>query len=252
MNALATLPSLIGHRGARDAAPENTLAGLREAVRQGARWVEVDVTLSRNGVPLLMHDDLLDRTTNGRGAVADTDWAVIRRLDAGAWFGPAFAGEPVPSLADYLTLATQLGLGVNLEIKPSAGRDAETAAVALGVARSIWPSIQPPPLISSFSVISLKTARDLAADWPRGYLMETMPDDWQTVAGQVAAATIHVDHIELDAAKVAAVQATGRQVLAYTVNDVARAHVLFDWGVAALFTDRPAMMAAGLTPPSGR
>ncbi|MDR3518680.1 MAG: glycerophosphodiester phosphodiesterase [Azospirillaceae bacterium] len=251
MSPLATLPLLIGHRGARDDAPENTLAGLREAARQGAAWVEIDVTLSRDGVPILMHDDDLDRTTDGQGPVNDRDWAEISRLDAGRWFGPAFAGEPVPSLATYLTLVLHLGLGINLEIKPCAGRDAETAARALDVARSIWPAMRPPPLISSFSVASLKAARDLAADWPRGYLMETLADPWSIVADEIGALALHIDHEELDAAKVAAIQRTGRKVLAYTVNDVARARLLFDWGVAALFTDRPAALAAGLGSGSG-
>ena len=89
-------PRTIGHRGARGYAPENTLAGIRTAAEQGVCWVEVDVKLTRDGVPILMHDDTVDRTTDGRGAVASMDFADLRRLDAGKHFGPQFAGEKHP------------------------------------------------------------------------------------------------------------------------------------------------------------
>src|SRR5919107_420246 len=86
-------PRTIGHRGARGYAPENTLAGIRTAAEQGVCWVEVDVKLTRDGVPILMHDDTVDRTTDGRGNVASMDFADLRKLDAGKPFGPQFAGE---------------------------------------------------------------------------------------------------------------------------------------------------------------
>src|SRR4051794_34519268 len=105
------LPKVIGHRGAKAYAPENTLAGIRTAAQQGARWVEVDVKLTRDGVPILMHDDTVDRTTNGKGAAATLDFAELRRLDAGAWFGPAFAGERIPTLEEALALVFDLDLG---------------------------------------------------------------------------------------------------------------------------------------------
>ena len=101
---LSTLPRLIGHRGAKENAPENTLASIREAARQGARWVELDVMLSRDQRPVIIHDDTLDRTTSGTGPVPLRDVADLRALDAGTWFDPRFAGEPLPTLEEAAAL----------------------------------------------------------------------------------------------------------------------------------------------------
>ena len=129
--ALPELPRVIGHRGAAAVAPENTLASLRRAKELGAGWVEFDVKLTRDGAAVLIHDERLERTTDGRGEVARTTLAELRKLDAGAWFDPAFAGERVPTLGDALALCGELGLGINVEVKPCPGREAETARVAV-------------------------------------------------------------------------------------------------------------------------
>ncbi len=96
-HAMADLPRVIGHRGAKGYAPENTVASFAKAAAMGIRWVEFDAKLTRDGAVILMHDERLERTTDGRGLVADTDWATIRTLDAGRWFAAAFAAEPVPT-----------------------------------------------------------------------------------------------------------------------------------------------------------
>jgi len=247
---LSTLPRLIGHRGAKESAPENTLASIREAARQGAAWVEVDVALTRDGVPVVIHDDTLERTTSGRGALAAIDWADLRRLDAGSWFGPAFAGEPVPRFEALLDLVLDLGLGLNAEIKPTPGRALETAETAINTLKRRWPLDRiggdRPLLVSSFQPECLDLARALAPEIPRGYLLDRPPADWAAVADRVGAATINLNHARQTAATVAACRATGRPVLAYTVNDAARARTLFDWGVAAVFTDAPGRLAEQL------
>ena len=92
------LPRIMGHRGAAGRAPENTLAGLRAAADMGATWVEFDVMLSGDGVPVLFHDDNLKRTTGRNAHMAETPFADLAALEAGAWFAPAFAGEPIPAL----------------------------------------------------------------------------------------------------------------------------------------------------------
>ena len=239
------LPKVIGHRGAKSHAPENTLASVQLAHAQGARWVEVDVKLTADGVPVLMHDDRVDRTTDGHGAVRDMTLGEIRRLDAGRWFSEAYAGERVPTLEEFLDLAAGLGLGINLEIKPCAGRERETAEAALELARRHWPAGLP-VLVSSFAVPSLEAAMAAAPDWPRGYLMDEEAPDWRGTADRLAAATINVNARRQTAESVAAYRATGRPVLCYTVNDPARARVLFGWGVAGVFTDAPLEMLAGL------
>ncbi|MFM2045337.1 MAG: hypothetical protein RLY86_3913 [Pseudomonadota bacterium] len=237
------LPPIIGHRGAARHAPENTLAGIRMAASQGATWVEVDVKLTADRIPILMHDDTLDRTTDGRGPVAALTLEQVRRLDAGRWFGPAFAGERVPTLAEVLALVRDLGMGINLEIKPCPGRAEETAGVALTTARSLWPDGVPPPLVSSFDYDSLAMARLVAPDWPIGYLIDRRRPDWATQAAAVGAATIHVNARREDADSIAVYRATGRPVLAYTVNSLAAAREVLSWGVTGVFTDTPATLA---------
>ncbi|WP_448192076.1 glycerophosphoryl diester phosphodiesterase [Azospirillum sp. sgz301742] len=242
---LSNLPRLIGHRGAKETAPENTLASIRAAARQGASWVEVDVALTRDGVPVVLHDETLERTTSGTGALADIDWADLQRLDAGSWFDARFTGERVPGFDALIDLVLELGLGLNAEIKPTPGRGVETAETALNALKRRLPS-QHPLLVSSFEPECLDVAKALAPEIPRGYLLWDPPADWATIADRVGAATLNVEHGRQSAGSIAAYRATGRPVLAYTVNDAARARTLFGWGVSAVFTDAPGRLAESL------
>ena len=250
------IPAIIGHRGARACAPENTLAGLAEAARQGARWVEFDVKLTRDNVPILMHDDSLARTTGADRPVAETDFGDLGGLDtlpafrvrypeAGRAFVARHGDAParIPTLEAALRLAARLDLGVNIEIKPCPGRARETAAIALGIARLVWPGSHPPPLVSSFSFEALAVARRVAPDWPRGLLLDRVPPNWRAPIDRLDAATIDVDAAQLTPDRVAALREAGRPILAYTVNAPARARQLFRWGVDAIFTDRPQLLA---------
>lgn len=230
---------IIGHRGLAALAPENTLASFRAAAAHRLAMVEFDVRLSRDGVPLVFHDDTLERTTDGTGPVAERDWADIAALDAGSWFGPAFAGERVPDLEQVLRLCLDLGLAVNMEIKPDRGREAETARLALAAARRLWPASAPPPVISSFARPCLETARNEIPSWPRALLAERRPVDWAEETQALEARALHLDHRFLDAAQVAEAAARGLAVRAYTVNESSRAEELRAWGVDAVFSDKP-------------
>ncbi|HTE06599.1 MAG TPA: glycerophosphodiester phosphodiesterase [Planctomycetota bacterium] len=233
----AALPRLIAHRGARRLAPENTLAALRLAAAAGAPWVEFDVKLSADGELLLMHDELLERTTSGRGPVSDMRWKDLAKLDAGSWFGKAFARERVPGFLPALALLGKLGLGANIEIKPCPGREEETGrAVAMATARH-WPAHLPPPVLSSFALDSLAAAREAAPDLLRGLLVEAVPDDWRQRLGALECVSLHAEESRLTAPLVRAVKAAGVPLLAYTVNDPDRARTLRAWGVDALVTD---------------
>ena len=236
---MIALPAVIGHRGAAGEAPENTLASFRRAAALGATMVEFDVRLSADGVPVVFHDDDLGRTRDGSGPVAARTLAELKRLDAGSWFGAAFAGEAIPSLDEVLTLCLELGLAVNLEIKPDAGAEVETAVGTLAVARARWPEAGRPPLVSSFAEAALAEAGRLAPDWPRGLLVDDIPADWLSRAERLGCCAVHADHARLDAAAVAAITATGRRVLAYTVNDRRRETALLEMGVSSIFSDFP-------------
>ena len=152
------IPRVIGHRGAAGHAPENTLVSLEKAAALGVRWVEFDTKLSADGVPVVFHDDKLERTTDGRGPVAEMPLAELLALDAGTWFGDGFAGEPVPTLGQAMATLTRLGLGANVEIKASPGREAETGDTVGVVLKSDWPETLPAPLISSFDAETLAAA----------------------------------------------------------------------------------------------
>ena len=238
---LSALPAVIGHRCARAVAPENTLAALRAAVALGAAWVEVDARLTADGVPVLLHDAALQRTTTGCGALGAVTVAELQRLDAGAWFAAEFAGERVPTLEAFLRAASESRVGVNLELKGDGGADpAAVAAAALAVFARVWPDTAPLPLISSFEVPCLEAAIRLAPAWPRGLLLDRIEPTWVADAERLAVAAIIVNHRRLTGpGMVAALAAGGRPVLVYTVNDPVRARMLRDWGVAAVITDRP-------------
>jgi glycerophosphoryl diester phosphodiesterase len=240
------LPPVIGHRGAAMAAPENTLAGMRAAAAEGATWVEFDVRLTADGVPMLMHDDTLDRTTDGRGRVARTPLAALKALDAGTWFGPAFAGEPVPTLEETLALLLELGLAANIELKPNPGEARRTAEVALALVERVWPRDRPAPLVSSFNATSLKAAGQAAPNLPRGFLWLELPRSWRARMAALECRTVHLWDRHITPRQVAAVKAAGHPLAVYSVEDPARARELVSWGVDAIFTGRPGALLQAL------
>ncbi|MFC3530938.1 glycerophosphodiester phosphodiesterase [Vogesella facilis] len=231
-------PYLFAHRGGGRLAPENTLAGMATAVQYGYGAVEFDVKLSRDGVSFLLHDDTLPRTSNGQGLAATQDIAALSRLDAGSWFAPRFAGEPLPSFATIAAYCRAHRLLANVEIKPCPGREAETGREVARLAAELWQGHPAPPLLSSFAWEALLAARDAAPQLPRGWLIEEQwPADWPARLAELQAVSLHSDHLLLTAERVAAVRAAGYRVLAYTVNDPARAAELRQWGVDGIFTD---------------
>ncbi len=235
---------MIGHRGAKSCAPENTLAGLRKAKALGCRWVEFDVRLTADSRLILSHDDRLSTTTDGRGRASALPLAAIRRCDAGIRFGPSFAGEKVPTLEEAVAVLAELGLGANVELKAARGREIETARVAVDILDRLWPPRLPPPLISSFRHEALAVARDLAPRFPRGALFRTVPKGWRAVAERYGCATVNVAELGLRPAIVADIRDSGYDCLVYTVNDAARAQQLFGWGVASVFSDVPHIILA--------
>ncbi|MGE4340428.1 MAG: glycerophosphodiester phosphodiesterase [Pigmentiphaga sp.] len=233
-------PRIIAHRGGGVLAPENTLAGFATASRLGHRGVEFDVMLTRDGVPVVMHDDRLGRTVPGRGSIAALSYAELRTLDAGSWFDARFAAERVPTLAQALDMLAAAGVWMNIEIKPVPGHDAVTGeAVALAVA-DFWATrgVGLAPLLSSFSVPALQAAQQAAPSLARALLVESVPADWRARLDALQAVALHVQHKDLSAYLVDRLRAEGHGVMAYTVNDPGRARQLLAWGVDAICTDR--------------
>ncbi|MBT6139373.1 MAG: glycerophosphodiester phosphodiesterase [Rhodospirillaceae bacterium] len=231
---------IIAHRGASAFAPENTFAALRAAARLGATWVEVDVKLTSDGVAILHHDAVLGRTADGSGAVADTPWDRIRQLDAGSWFTPGFAGEPVPRLDDALRLCCGLGLSMNLEIKPCPGREAETTAELIRVVRQTWPDNGGRLLLSSFQLESLEEAQRIGPELPRALLIREPRDGWLEDAERLGCWSLNVNHKFIHTAEMLGdIKTKGFRVLGYTVNDCATATRLLADGMDAVISDNP-------------
>lgn len=231
-------PRVVAHRGGGGLAPENTLAGLRLARNLGFRGVEFDVKLSRDGVPVLIHDETLERTTAGSGRVRDWAAAELMALDAGSWFGNEFAGEGIPAYAAAAATCREYGLWANIEIKPCPGREAETGQAVARMTKLLWAGADPPPVLSSFSVEALRAAHAEAPDVPRGLLVEAMPVDWKRTLDRLECVSLHAAWRHLSPERVKEIQSAGFGVLMYTVNDSEIALDLLSWGVDALVTDQ--------------
>jgi glycerophosphoryl diester phosphodiesterase len=235
-------PRLVAHRCGGTLAPENTLAGFDACKRYGYRMVEFDAKLSADDQLFLLHDDTLDRTTNGHGAAAGHTWRELAQLDAGSWRGTEFAGERLPTLAEAAARCAQDGIAANIEIKPCPGRDVITGRLVAAAALELWQG-QTQPLLSSFSFEALAAARDAAPSLPRGMLFEAVPDDWLRIVRELDCVSLHASHKHLTAELVAEIRAAGLRVLVYTVNDPERAALLAQWGVDMICTDRIDMLA---------
>jgi glycerophosphoryl diester phosphodiesterase len=233
------LPRVIGHRGACGLAPENTVASFRKAADLGVRWVEFDVHLSADGVPVVIHDDTVNRTTSGRGKVAALTLKELQALDAGTWFEPRFQNERVPTLEAVVALLGRLGVGAVVEIKPSPGTEEATAEATVRLLMQSWPDHLPPPMVSSFEIAALERAHEVAPGIARALLVERVRGNWQPEVDRLGCSALHAEQSRLDAKTVASVTRAGLPLFTYTVNDTARAAELFQWGVAAVFTDRP-------------
>ena len=230
-------PRLIAHRGGGSLAPENTLAALKLGASLGYRASEFDVKLSRDGVPFLLHDAKLERTTSGTGIAGEFDWPVLAGLDAGAWHSPEFRGERLARLDEVARFIAGSGLMANVEIKPTPGLEAQTGRAVARACAELWAGIPVPPLLSSFAYESLAAARDEAPHLPRGWLIETPAEADFGRLDRLEAVSLHCSHKAISPELLARVHEGGRRVMAWTVNDAEQAERLLGWGVDGLFTD---------------
>lgn len=230
-------PFWIAHRGAGRLAPENTLAAFRLGASHGWRAFECDVKLSREGVPFLLHDDSLDRTTNRTGWAAEFDWAELSRLDAGSWHSRAFSGEPPASLDAVARFVLRNGHTLNIELKPSPGQEWQTGHTVGLACLDLWRDATVPPLFSSFKPEALRGARDSAPGLPRALLLDTLWSGWQGVAQDLGCVAVVTHHPLMDAALVEQLRVAGLRALCYTVNDPADARRLLALGIDGLISD---------------
>lgn len=230
-------PPIVAHRGGGSLAPENTLAAIDTAARYRQRMIEFDAKLSCDGQIFLLHDDTLERTTNGTGIAGQLNWHELQQLDAGGWFAASFRGEPLPLLGQVAQRCRQYGMLANIEIKPASGTAALTGKTVALAARQLWQGMSV-PLLSSFETEALLAAQQTAPELPRGLLMDSWRDDFQQLTCELNCLSIHLNHQLLDARRVAMLKNCGLFILVYTVNDPQRAAELLRWGVDSICTDR--------------
>ncbi|WP_395703407.1 glycerophosphodiester phosphodiesterase [Aquabacterium sp.] len=230
-------PLWIAHRGAGKLAPENTLAAFRLGAAHGYRAFECDVKLAADEQAFLLHDATLERTSNGHGSAGSLGWAQLSRLDAGAWHGRAYAGEPLPTLEAIAAYVIANAFHLNIEIKPTPGLEARTGEVVAQRVRQLWAGQAVPPLLSSFQPQALAAARDAAPELPRALLLDTLWDGWFGMAQALDCVAVVTNHQLMDAALIAQLHGAGWRALCYTVNDAADAARLRALGIDGLITD---------------
>ena len=163
------LPKLIGHRGVKDLCPENTLESILKAFNLGLSFVEIDVKISKDRVPILLHDDTLDRTTNGSGLAIDYDYKNIKKLDAGKFFYKENTNIFVPKLEDILRLCANKNGNLNIELKPNKHFEKENTYQIYKLTKNIK---QIDIFFSSFDIISILEISKLYPQSVRGFLLD--------------------------------------------------------------------------------
>lgn len=238
-------PRWIAHRGAGKLAPENTLAAFRLGAQYGWRMAECDAKLSADGVVFLLHDDTLERTSNGQGVAGEFHWSALSQLDAGGWHSRRYAGEPLATLEAVARFCQANACLLNIEIKPSPGLEEETGRVVAREAARLWSGAAVPPLLTSFQPASLAGARASVPTLPRGLLLESLWEGWFDHARDLGCVAIVCDELLWDETTVALVHGAGMRALAYTVNEPSSAWRLQELGLDGLITDRVDLFCPG-------
>lgn len=229
-------PPIVAHRGGGKLAPENTLVAIDTGARYGHTMIEFDAKLSQDGEIFLLHDDTLERTSNGWGVAGNLTWDQLVNIDAGSWYSREFAGERLPLLSQVAARCQQHAMMANIEIKPTTGVEHETGKAVALAAKNLWQG-QTAPLLSSFSIEALAAAQATVPELPRGLLLDEWRDDWRELTTELDCLSIHLNHRLLDEARVRVLKEAGLYILVYTVNAPHRAAELLQWGVDAICTD---------------
>ena len=230
-------PKWIAHRGAGKLAPENTLAAFQLGAKLGYRMFECDAKPSSDGVVFLLHDEHLERTTNGTGVAGSHEWSHLSQLDAGSWHSIAYAGEPLPTLESIARFCLSHGYFLNIEIKPTLGTEAMTGAIVAKEALRLWQGESIPPMLTSFKTEALVAAKQTAPLLPRGLLLDSLWDGWLEAALELECVAIVCNYKLWNEELVETVHAQKIRCLSYTVNDQDIADSLIALGTDGIITD---------------
>lgn len=232
-------PIIVAHRGASGYAPENTLAAFKLAVRMKADCVELDVQMSKDGHVVVIHDETLERTTNGNGKVGSRTLAELKRLDAGAWFDKAFNGARIPTLHEVILLLKGL-IKINIEIKVKE-YDPKLTKMVVDMVRQ--EAVQDETIITSFDQTTVEKVCFIAADIKCGLISNQWTDSVMDGPWPYAV----LKHTLLDRKRVEQVHQSGKKIFGYTVNSADRMKELAELGVDGIISDYPELLSNVLT-----
>ena len=231
-------PHRVAHRGYSAVAPENTLPALAAAVLAGATLVEFDVRTTADGVPVVIHDRTVDRTTDGSGDVSELTLDEISALDAGSWFSTAYAGTRIPLLREVIDLLRPEAPGVELllEIKPPA--TLEQVKVIMGQVADA--GLLERTVVQSFDPAVVRLVADATPDVRLGLLRHGFDDEQVRVARELGISYVNpaLRAVLAGPATVAELAGAGVGVMPWTPNDISLWAGLIEAGVAGLITDR--------------
>lgn len=236
------LPKLIGHRGVKDLCPENTLESILKAFNLGLSFVEIDVKISKDRVPILLHDDTLDRTTNGSGLAIDYDYENIKKLDAGKFFYKENTNIFVPKLEDILSLCTNYNGNLNIELKPNKKFEKENVYQIYKITKNIN---KIDIFFSSFDMISILEISKLYPQSIRSFLLDDFKeyniDDLISISinHDLKICGLNIDLISTDIIK--KIKESNISITVYSDKNInlSSANDIFSIGVDSIFVDNP-------------
>jgi glycerophosphoryl diester phosphodiesterase len=226
---------LIAHRGASGYAPENTLAAFRKAVAMGLSFIETDLQLSRDARFVAIHDDTVNRTTNGQGSVHDLTLAELRRLDAGSWFGSSFAGERIPTLEEILEFAKRHDVVFYLELKPGGSWGGEHALIGALRESAEFARV----VVISFDSALVAAVRRVEPTLMTGLLCDGKIQEPIEKTLEIGARQLVIRGDLVTPAMIAEAKRKDLQVICWTVNHPAHMRLLASAGVAGIMSDYP-------------
>lgn len=228
-------PKYIAHRGASAHFPENTLLAIKKAKEMGASWIEFDVNVTKDNVPIIFHDETLERIAKQKTILSALNYLELHAIDIGSWFSPYYKEERIPSLQDVLSLASTLHLNLNIELKPSVGREEDTVSAVLTEIKKS--QFQENILFSSFSMECLAILRQHCSQCAIGLLFHQWDEQWQEKNRQLKPISIHLNAHIVTPKRIQAIKQQNLKIMVYTVNSVASARSLFYLGVDGIFSD---------------
>ncbi len=230
--------TIIAHRGLSSLAPENTLAAISLAAKNGAEWVEIDAVTCGDGTIVMWHDNSIDRCSDSTGPLSQLNAQSMQSLDCGSWFSKEYANEKMATIEQAILLIQELGMGLNLEFKLYQYTANEVVAPVLDFLNLHWKDTDK-LIISSFDQAALDYCHQNSPHFKRGMLYDKIPDNWLQQMQSIEAVSCHCHYLHLQQAQVVALKRAGYEVYCYTVNRPELVTEHWNWGIDAIFTDYP-------------